>query len=90
MEGFLSKIQLERRVLKRVNSRYGTPALAGVSTPAVSNWVAADPSRRQALESQLRRVADLLSSLCERSGERPGLNEGTEAMQVEQLIASIP
>ncbi len=89
MEGFLSKIQLERRVLRAVNSRYGSPALAGVSLPAVGSWVAADPSRRGHLEGRLRQIADLLSSLCERSAERPGLNEGVESDHVEQAIASI-
>lgn len=69
MRSFLQKIEAERAVLRTVNERLGIGGLHGLSSGAIANWAKSrevDPE----LLGGVTEIGTLVSSMCERSGER--------------------
>lgn len=69
MRSFLQKIEAEREVLRTVNERLGVGGLHGLSSGAIANWAKSrevDPE----LLGGVTEIGGLISSMCERSGER--------------------
>jgi hypothetical protein len=83
---FVEKVELERQVLRVVNSSLGSPQLPGLSEIAIFAWEAADRSARGAVAKKLLRLSALMLSLCERSG---GRLEAEYAVAQDEVIAAL-
>jgi hypothetical protein len=88
MNDFLEKIELERNVLRAVNAHFDEPFLNGVNEIAIATWVYGRQPHRAHLAPLLARIAVLLSSVVERSGQKERLRENART-SVEVLVAEL-
>lgn len=85
MKSFLQKIEAERAVLRTVNERLGIDGLHGLTSGAIANWAKSREVDPKLLDG-VTEIGGLISSMCERSGERNTSADWRRRARVDKAV----